>query len=708
MAFGGTGPWLPRRSSDYDVNFAMTLLPPLLLLLGALAASSAAPMSASAAPAWRAPPPGRAPGAAAHGGGGGGGPASTVLGASLGGGLGAGIGGRTLGELAESELDRYAFLMLDPASSGSDPMPAGTVTRRITPKSVFIAPNINGDRDQCAEGYQQDDMGRCVKVVKVDAEKSWDLLLDKLNNQFADLPFPLLTETTTPPGPPPGPFQLAIPIAGLPDVAAPDVAAPDAPTPDGPAPEGPVPDGPSTPEPAKPESPFAEQSTPEQATEVATEVEEEAASTTPSPSDEDTETPAPTPAAPEDIRDALIPEVVMLTSEEQPHVVPAPAAQVGAYLVNGGATSTTEAAPSRPVRPASNQSGNGDVNPIINTVNNSPLVTGESMVQEVPPISNPNSNPNRLVAEASSLQQLLAAALGMKLTFSSSTIAPETAELAMSSSTTVAPVRDSTASPSSELPVPVSSTTDATLSSSSNAEVHEELVSPSSLSPVTSGLELLSSSTATSTSTPPVSTTSEPFSSTTSTASWSSSDESRPSSSNLLRPSLLPVIPHDLHAVRFPTERPSSPLRFPAIDVTFPTSRGGVGGSGGDANRLPVDKPVVFPKDVYWPPLASAPYWSLEQTRTRPQQQQQLSRMQHNRFWQSRPSHALGFGGPNTLSTSAGTSLSSSFSPSSSSSSSSSSSQEGSQIRRRTHYRAGSGSLHTHRSSPTHRRGREY
>lgn len=110
----------------------MSLLLPLLLTLAALSASSAAPMSAqSAAPSLHQ--------RGAHG-----------LGAARGGGLGAGLGlgAKQLSELAEAELDRYATEMLDPAS---DSVPAGTVTRRITAKSVFIAPSFQ-DRDPCAEG----------------------------------------------------------------------------------------------------------------------------------------------------------------------------------------------------------------------------------------------------------------------------------------------------------------------------------------------------------------------------------------------------------------------------------------------------------------------------------------------------------------------------------------------------------------------------
>lgn len=669
----------------------MTVLPPLLPLLLPLVvtalACSAAPMTASAAlaaPVWSSPR-----GAVRRGGGG---------------------GGRTLGELDEpqlnaqlnAELERYALIM-----SSSDSAAAGAVTRRITPKSVFIAPSIDGD--PCADGYQQDNQGRCMKVLKVNATASWDLLLEKLNSQFGNQPAaPKPSEPTPPPGPPPGPFQLAIPIAG---VAPPAAPAPPAASPDQPAssPSGAVGGDPAP-------------AIVEQTTEAETATGPEEVTTTAGPADEETETPAPE----EDAN--LVPEVVMLTSEEQPHIVehpnavpaPDPAAQGGAYLVSVEAGLDSVEQPKAPLA-SSRPQPDRDSNPIINTVNNSPLVTGESLVQEVP------GSPTRL--SSAELQQLLAAALG---TPSTTTSGPEVDKDAVSTST-AAP----TPTPASELPTASPLTSSATSASVSDAD---EAVATTAV-PVE-----VSSSTSTPTIPPPTpSTTSEPLS----TASADSSDDSRPSSSNLLRPNLpspssripLPVIAPDPDAialVRFPsaspTERPtlfrspSANVRFPSIDVTFPTSAGGSGNGvvGGDANRLLVDKPLVFPKDdkasVWWPPLPPAPYWGLEQTRTRPLTLQagpgagggSRAPALHYRYWSRMPSRLNG------LPSSGGGSSSSSSSQSSSSSSS-----EGSQALRRTlshshlhHHRGGSGSgsgsgsssSHVHRGSSgtSHRRGREW
>lgn len=104
--------------------------------------------------------------------------------------------------------------------------------RRITPKSVFVAPSFN----KCSDGYQPDSMGRCVKVVKLNQAAQWDFLLKQLNSMYGGqagggaFPMPAAPSayqtaapaimTTTTAEPPsqktdsPGPFQLNIPFGG--------------------------------------------------------------------------------------------------------------------------------------------------------------------------------------------------------------------------------------------------------------------------------------------------------------------------------------------------------------------------------------------------------------------------------------------------------------------------------------------------------------
>lgn len=60
--------------------------------------------------------------------------------------------------------------------------------RRITPKSVFIAPKLgqrNNTLPDCADGYRADSMGRCIKFVKVDEAAHLNFLLSRLNEMYA-------------------------------------------------------------------------------------------------------------------------------------------------------------------------------------------------------------------------------------------------------------------------------------------------------------------------------------------------------------------------------------------------------------------------------------------------------------------------------------------------------------------------------------------
>lgn len=80
------------------------------------------------------------------------------------------------------------------------PQQSPLLLRRITPKSVFLAPTFTS----CSEGYRQDSMGRCVKVVKLNQQAQWEFLLQKLNSMYA-APEPSKKESS-------GPLKLPIPI----------------------------------------------------------------------------------------------------------------------------------------------------------------------------------------------------------------------------------------------------------------------------------------------------------------------------------------------------------------------------------------------------------------------------------------------------------------------------------------------------------------
>lgn len=104
-----------------------------------------------------------------------------------------------------TELAWEAWLLVDQTNRQSD---LGMLRRRITPKSVFIAPTFSPDLlPACADGYKSDMMGRCVKIIKINESVHFDFLLQKLNAQFPDYEEP--TEAPTH-----GPLQLNIPILG--------------------------------------------------------------------------------------------------------------------------------------------------------------------------------------------------------------------------------------------------------------------------------------------------------------------------------------------------------------------------------------------------------------------------------------------------------------------------------------------------------------
>jgi hypothetical protein len=97
-------------------------------------------------------------------------------------------------QTALEKEDHLSWLLIEEAPAAS-----GLVVRRITPKSVFVAPSF------CAEGYRQDAMGRCVKVVRVNQAAQWDFLLHKLNSMYAPEPSKPVKKG--------GPIHLALPIA---------------------------------------------------------------------------------------------------------------------------------------------------------------------------------------------------------------------------------------------------------------------------------------------------------------------------------------------------------------------------------------------------------------------------------------------------------------------------------------------------------------
>ncbi|RZF40923.1 hypothetical protein LSTR_LSTR017067 [Laodelphax striatellus] len=98
------------------------------------------------------------------------------------------------------------LLVEDTAPADVNPAP-GALVRRITPKSVFVAPNFNPG---CKEGQQIDSQGKCVQIVRVDQAAHLDFLLKRFNSMFAAPPPPSkkVEKDST------GPFHVSLPLGG--------------------------------------------------------------------------------------------------------------------------------------------------------------------------------------------------------------------------------------------------------------------------------------------------------------------------------------------------------------------------------------------------------------------------------------------------------------------------------------------------------------
>lgn len=108
-----------------------------------------------------------------------------------------------------SELTWQAWLLVD-----SQNQLQNESDRRITPKSVFIAPKLGQRNDtlpECADGYRADSMGRCIKFVKVDEDAQLQFFLNRLNEKFATHSWEEIEESEES-APTAGPLQVNIPL----------------------------------------------------------------------------------------------------------------------------------------------------------------------------------------------------------------------------------------------------------------------------------------------------------------------------------------------------------------------------------------------------------------------------------------------------------------------------------------------------------------
>nr|QEQ91227.1 folded gastrulation [Gryllus bimaculatus] len=112
------------------------------------------------------------------------------------------------------ELAWQAWLLMDGAATAEAGGP-----RRITPKSVFIAPAFAPQTlPPCADGHKRDAAGRCVQVVHINRDAQLSFLLQRLNALHARpapgrLPLPLPARVQDAAGPFKVPLRVPLPTS---------------------------------------------------------------------------------------------------------------------------------------------------------------------------------------------------------------------------------------------------------------------------------------------------------------------------------------------------------------------------------------------------------------------------------------------------------------------------------------------------------------
>ncbi|XP_019758755.2 uncharacterized protein LOC109536806 isoform X1 [Dendroctonus ponderosae] len=83
------------------------------------------------------------------------------------------------------EISWEAWLLVDDQNQNRQTQGEHMPKHRITAKSVFVAPTFSPkDLPPCAEGYNSDSMGRCIKIIKLREDNQLTFLLSKLNAEF--------------------------------------------------------------------------------------------------------------------------------------------------------------------------------------------------------------------------------------------------------------------------------------------------------------------------------------------------------------------------------------------------------------------------------------------------------------------------------------------------------------------------------------------
>lgn len=99
------------------------------------------------------------------------------------------------------------WILVDSQGGFQPSLDSATLLRRITPKSVFIAPVLPA----CAEGYHADKMGRCVKSISINVTAHKDFIRERLKLMFGNTQASKNDQKKST-----GPLQLNIPL--VPDI----------------------------------------------------------------------------------------------------------------------------------------------------------------------------------------------------------------------------------------------------------------------------------------------------------------------------------------------------------------------------------------------------------------------------------------------------------------------------------------------------------
>lgn len=83
-----------------------------------------------------------------------------------------------------SELAWQAWLVVASKPDSQSSFESATVPRRISPKSVFVAPRLEKNRP-CSDGYKADGFGGCeTDTIKINPQDHWNFVIERINAMY--------------------------------------------------------------------------------------------------------------------------------------------------------------------------------------------------------------------------------------------------------------------------------------------------------------------------------------------------------------------------------------------------------------------------------------------------------------------------------------------------------------------------------------------